>query len=251
MSNILLLYKNITPLSRDAHKHLKLKPSSELAYATHTHWVPVAGAEFYQAALTYPILFMRDQEGEKEIFRPIALLGLKEGRNDYLMHDKKWAHHHYLPAFIRRYPFVLANQGTNEQEFTICFDASFEGINETEGQSLFGEEGRNSAFLDEIIQFMNGFRLEMERTQQFVEQLTKLDLLEKRSANIRSKSGATFQIESFWSVSEEKFSKLGAEALHDLHQQGYLGWIFAHLMSLANLPALLEMHANNQKSTNA
>lgn len=249
MSNILLLYKNVAPLSRDLHRNLKLKQSSDLSFAANTHWVPIAGAEFYQAALAYPILFLGEKEGDKEFFRPIALLGLKEGRNDYLMQDQKWAHNNYLPAFIRRYPFVLANKNANEQEFTVCFDDSFEALNEKEGQRLFNEDGKNSVFLDEIIQFVNGFHLEMERTQKFVEQLTKLDLLEKRTANIRSKNGAVFQIESFFSISEEKFSKLDGDTLHDLHHQGYLGWIFAHLMSLSNLPTLLEMHIHNQKNT--
>lgn len=88
----------------------------------------------------------------------------------------------------------------------------------------------------------------MERTKEFVALLTKFQLLEKRSADITSSTGASFKVQDFHVVSEAKLAKLTGEELVELNQKGYLGWIIAHLMSLANLPKLLDMHLANRKS---
>ncbi|MEN3931529.1 SapC family protein [Microvirga sp. W0021] len=246
MSKVMLLYKNVTPLSRDAHKDMKLKPSATVDFAAEAHWTPVAGSEFYQASRVYPVVFMQEGTEADAPVMPIALLGLSAGHNDFVGKDGQWKKETYIPAFIRRYPFVLANTKENSEEFTICFDDSFAGLNTKEGRELFNKDGTNSELLEEAIRFMNGFRVEMERTQKFVALLKKYDLLEKRSADIRSASGVAFQVQDFLLVSEEKFSKLTGAQLAELHKEGFLGWIFAHLMSLGNLPGLLELHLANK-----
>ncbi|WP_159567142.1 SapC family protein [Budvicia diplopodorum] len=248
MSKTMLLYKNVSALSRDNHKSLKLKPVEGLAVAAETHWMPVAGAEFYPSSHHYPIVFISEGEKGKEVITPILLLGLEVGRNDYMSKDFTWKANTYLPAFVRRYPFVIATQDTKSKDFTLCFDADFAGFNDKEGKALFNEDGTNSEFLNETIQFMNGFNVEMERTREFANLLNEYELLETRSADIRSSTGVPFQVQDFLLVSEEKLSKLTGKQLTTLNQKGYLGWIFAHLMSLANLPNLLDMHLANKKA---
>jgi len=93
-----------------------------------------------------------------------------------------------------------------------------------------------------MLQFMNGFNVEMERTAAFVRELTRLNVLVKRSADIKSASGSTFQVQDILVVDETAFSKLSGEDLELLNKSGFLGWIFAHLMSLGNLPALFDLH---------
>ncbi|MCL5041123.1 MAG: SapC family protein [Gammaproteobacteria bacterium] len=237
----LLLYKDIKALNRDEHKGLKLKSSGDCAFAADTHLVPLAGLEFFQAARSYPIVFI----GEGESISPIALLGLLEGQNSYLQDDMQWRANTYVPAFIRRYPFVLA-QGDNDS-FTVCLDEAYTGWNQQEGRELFTAEGENSDYLNEMIQFMQNFTVEMQRTRAFVARLQELELLVPRTLKLTHTSGENFVLRDFMAVDEDKFLKLEDEQVLSLNKEGFLGWVYAHLMSLGNANALFEHYLAHRK----
>lgn len=232
----LLLYKEIKALNRDEHKLLKLKVGGDSHFAAATHLVPLAGLEFFQAARSYPIVFV----GEGDSVSPIALLGLEQGDNSYVQDDGRWHANAYVPAFIRRYPFVLA-QGEDDG-FTVCIDAGYSGWNEADGQALFKDDGSNSDYLNEMIQFMQGFTAEMQRTRDFVEALKALDLLVARTLKLTHASGESFVLRDFMAVDEERFLKLDDDQVLTLNRKGYLGWVYAHLMSLGNANQLFERY---------
>ncbi|MDU9416244.1 SapC family protein [Pseudomonas sp. zfem005] len=224
----LLLYKEIKALNREEHRSLKLASLQNSEFASSTHLVPLAGLEFFQASRHYPIVFIG--EGAQAV--PIALLGLKAGHNGYVDANHLWQENCYIPAFVRRYPFVLA-QGSAEN-FTVCFDAAYSGWNEEEGRELFDEEGHNSPFLEEMIQFLQNFTTEMERTRRFVDKLNELELLSTRSLKLSHSNGESFVLSDFLAVDEERFLALSDDKVLDLHKSGFLGWIYAHLISLGN-----------------
>jgi hypothetical protein len=224
----MLLYRDIKALNRDDHKGLKLKPARHCEFAAASHLVPLAGLEFFQAARYYPIVFI----GEGEQAMPIALLGLSDGHNSFLNADQQWKPNTYVPAFVRRYPFVLAQ--SDQDNFTVCFDAAYEGWNEDEGRELFSADGQNSEFLNEMIQFLQNFTAEMDRTRVFVSLLNEMGLLANRTLRLTHDSGETFVLSDFLAVDEEQFSKLTDEQVLTLHKAGVLGWVYAHLMSLGN-----------------
>lgn len=230
----LLFYRDIKALNRDEHKLLRLKPVENSAFTSGMHLVPVAGLEFFHAARHYPIVFI----GGRTDPTPIALLGLEKGHNGYLDDAQQWQPNTYIPAFVRRYPFVLAQDGA--QNFTVCLDAAYEGWNESEGKALFEADGSNSAFLDEMIGFLQNFTKEMERTRRFVEILKHFDLLEPRSLKLTHRSGNQFVLSDFQAVNEERFLALADEQVLELNRHGFLGWVYAHLMSLGNANHLFE-----------
>lgn len=236
MSNTPLLYREITPLNRDAHRQLRLRQLQDARFAAETHLVPLAAAEFFQAARQYPILFV----GQGADISPIALLGLKAGHNTFIDEAGQWQRNAYVPAFIRRYPFVLAQK--DGENFTVCFDRQFAGWNEQEGQALFDGEGKNSAYLEEMIRFLHNFSGEMERTREFVARLVEFDLLTERSLRLTRGGGESFVLSDFMAVDEEKFVNLPEEKVLALNRAGYLGWIYAHLMSVANANELYDRH---------
>ena len=236
MSNQLLLYRQITALNRDAHRQLRLRQAEDASFAASSHLVPLAGVEFFQAARHYPILFVGDGANAS----PIALLGLKAGHNGFVDADGQWQRNAYVPAFVRRYPFVLAQK--DQENFTVCFDREFAGWNEQDGQALFDAEGANSTYLDEMIRFLHNFTAEMERTRQFVAKLAELDLLAPRSLRMTHSNGESFVLSDFSAVDEEKFLKLADKKVLALNKAGLLGWVYAHLMSLGNANELFERH---------
>lgn len=242
------IYKNITILSRDEHKTLKLNPMKGYAMAANIHWVPLAGTELALASHHYPVVFVSEMQHGKESVTPIALLGLKPGRNDFVAKDGSWFEHAYVPAFVRRYPFILASIPGDDPAPALCFDSAYPGFNKKSGKALFSRSGENSAWLNEVIAFMNGFNIEKRRTLEFTALLKKYDLLQNRTINIRNCDDVTFQVRDFLSINEEKLAALSADKLVTLNQSGYLGWIFAHIGSLTNLPKLLDLHLTNNSA---
>jgi hypothetical protein len=234
----MIFYNKIEPLSRQEHKDLRLKPQQDFAFARTAHMVPLAGAEFYSAARYHPVVF----SGEKENLGPIAILGLKKDENDNIDADGRWRKGAYIPAFIRRYPFVLAETGKGPEELTVCLDRDYAGWSTSEGVPLFNDDGSNSELLDNALKFLQEFGRQIERTKVFVAELDKRGLLIRRNADITGSDGSKFHIQDFLAVDEEKFGKLPAADLEFLHQQGFLGWIYAHLMSIANFTDLFELH---------
>ncbi|EJF77859.1 hypothetical protein MCO_00738 [Bartonella sp. DB5-6] len=241
MANVMLFYKDITPINKVTHKNLKFAPPSDMSFAKDTHWVPLASSEYFQAALDYPILFMcAEDEKKKKHYTSAALVGLSNEENDYITSDKSWERNTYVPAFVRRYPFVLA-QFQNEKELSVCFDQQSGMFNEVAGTELFNSDGSISPFMEERIQFLESFKIAMEKTSEFIDALVEMDLLSEKSINVKNDKGLSAQLEHFWVVDEEKLNKLSANQLAKLHKNGFLGLIFAHLMSTHNLLKILSL----------
>lgn len=241
MANVMLFYKDITPINKVTHKNLKFAPPSDMSFAKDTHWVPLASSEYFQAALDYPILFMcAEDEQKKKHYTSAALVGLSNEENDYITCDKSWERNTYVPAFVRRYPFVLA-QFQNEKELSVCFDQQSGMFNEVAGTELFNSDGSISPFMEERIKFLESFKIAMEKTSEFIDALVEMDLLSEKSINVKNDKGLSAQLEHFWVVDEEKLNKLSASQLAKLHKNGFLGLIFAHLMSTHNLLKILSL----------
>ncbi len=244
MSAIMLFYKEVRALSRETHKDYHLKAVSDFSFASHNHWLPVAGVEFYKAARHYPIVFVKEQEK----YNPVLVTGLEPGQNVFVDDQGKWQKDAYLPAFVRRYPFVLADVGAQDKTLTVCIDETYHGWSKKDGEPLFTKEGGNTPFLEEILGFTNNFLVEMKRTAALTEELAKLNLFANRSVKIQGADGNSFNINDVYIIDEEKMSQLDGQELHKLNRAGMLGWIFAHLMSLENLPQLFEQYQSRKKA---
>ncbi|WP_455480656.1 SapC family protein [Bartonella sp. B12(2025)] len=246
MANVMLFYKDITPINKVFHKNLKFSPPSNMSFAKDTHWIPLASSEYFQAALDYPILFMSaEDEQKKRHYTSAALVGLSNDENDYIASDENWKTNTYIPAFVRRYPFVLA-QIKNEKELSVCFDQQSGMFNEITGTELFNSDGSVSPFMEERIRFLESFKIAMEKTAEFIDTLVEMDLLSQKSINVKNDQGLSAQLEHFWIVDGEKLNKLSAHQLAKLHKNGFLGLIFAHLMSTNNLLKILSLKGEKQ-----
>lgn len=246
MKPTMLFYKNITALSREVHKKLKFDFNNDFSFAANTHWTPLAGPEIYKAAVSYPILFMGDKTADgKMVYTLAALLGLSDDKNDYVNADKTWQNNVYIPAFIRRYPFVLAGN-PGQEELSVCIDKDSNFFNDLKGIDVFNSDGTTSPFLEERIAFLNNFKSSMEQTNQFIDVLIKKNLLKKESIDIHDAKGHKARLHDFWIIDEEKLKKLTGDQLLRLNKSGHLGWIFAQLMSMNNLPRLLELHESKR-----
>lgn len=229
-----LFYQKVTPLNKESHRSLHLQPyDNDYSFARSTPVVPLAATEFFSACRHYPVLF----SGEDSSLIPVAVMGYSERQNIFINDANQWQKNTYIPAFIRRYPFILANSN-DQSQLTLCFDDSWKGFNEETGQRLFTEDGEQSDYLQQVLNFVEGVHQEMQRTRPFVERLQELELLEKRDLQVSRADGTQFLLRDFLVIDEKRFMKLDDPTVLEFHKKGWLPWVYAHLLSLSNLQTL-------------
>ena len=241
-----LFYNSPEPLSKEMHGKMGVKQlAGPFAFAAQGHVVPLTVAEFQFAALCFPIIFAGDQR------QPLAVLGINPGDNLFVDAAGTFTNGVYVPAYIRRYPFVLA-QDEAQGRMIVCIERGAEMFAETGYDvPLFDEAGEPSSYTQNAIKFCEDFEGERRRTENFVNLIKELDLLETKPAtftptNPDGTQGATVVIAEYFAVSEEKLRGLSAEKLVELRDNGALGQIYAHLVSLVGWDRLIAMAVMRQ-----
>ena len=146
--------------------------------------MPLTTVEFRNAALEYAVVL----EGEGESIMPDAILGAEAEQNLFVDEDDSWSGK-YIPAFVRRYPFVFASNDDGKT-FTLCVDDSFSGCNtEGRGERLFDAEGERTQYLETILNFAKEYQAQFQRTRAFCAHLRELDLLEPMQAQFTLPEG--------------------------------------------------------------
>src|SRR5690606_4631073 len=110
-------------------------------------------------------------EGE---YIPLAIMGLKEGENQ-LLTEKYQFDTRYIPAFIRRYPFVLGGDKAADT-MALCIDADSPAVIQdgSKGRKLFEENGDQSEHLKEVVEFLKDYQYRAEMTKLFCKRLHEL-----------------------------------------------------------------------------
>ena len=232
-----IFYKNVVPLSKEQHCELFMEPVEGFGFANDTNSIYIAAVEFSQAAREYPVVFGKDPKG---IVFPVALLGLKQNQNLFVDGKDKW-NASYIPAYARRYPFILARGGNADAQYTVCIDEGYSGFNTAkEGQPLFNEQGEQTEMLTKAVGFLQDYQGHVELTSLFCDNLVTLDLLEPMTANIEMRSGEKLSVGGFQCVSRDKLKALKPAKLADLVKTDQMELIYSHLHSLKNVNALME-----------
>ncbi len=237
----MLFYDAVAVLNGERHGDLRIQVGSrDCGFAAHTHYVPLVATEFYQAAADYPVLFVGDDANAA----PVALLGLRDGHNPFIGAEGEWLPGTYLPAFVRRYPFILARASGDESSgMVVGIDENYRGFSRETGQPLFDDQGGQTEYLETTIEFLQQYQADTERTQAFVQRLNELGLLISRDIRMQDSAGRDYVLEDFRVVNERALDQLDQKRVSELHAKGFLGWIHAHLVSLTRLerlPARLE-----------
>lgn len=230
----MIFYERAAALNRERHHKLKIQiKENHFSFAASTNSVLLAGSEFAEASRDYPIVFVGKEGGP---FTAAVLVGLADKEN--LLVDTKgvWETGTYIPAFIRRYPFVLAGS-EDAESLTVCVDESYSGLGETAGQSLFTDDGKETEYLTNVVEFLRLFHNEMKRASSFATRLSELAILTPKIITVE-RDGQKFTLDGLWVVDENKLNALDDEKTLSLARSGELGLIYAHLLSLNNVARL-------------
>lgn len=229
----LLMYERLVPIDREQHRQLRIHSGpGRLGFARETNSMLLAATELPLAALDYPCVFV--QSGEQHTL--VTLVGLRDKENLLINEAGDWAEHSYVPAFVRRYPFVLAEQPGNDQ-MTLCIDEAFDGLDKVQGEALFDEKGQNTPYLTQLQNFLLSYHQDMLATARFANRLNELGLLVERSIDFQL-NGERLTLNGFKVVDETKLRALPPDTVQELFSSGALGWVHAHLLSLNNVNKL-------------
>lgn len=224
-----LFYANLEPLSSQSHSDFRLRRLEVAPFAARQHAIPVTVDEFVLVQRRMPIIF---SVGDDPV--PLALTSLNEGTSTFFDDDGRFLEQDaYVPAYIRRYPFMLARLRPDAEELSLCFDPTTDAVGRfDEGDPLF-ENGQPTQLVQDILSFNEQFEQAGQRTQQFMRELKEMDLLMEGDVSIQPEGQQPFIYRGFQMVNEQKLADLRGDQLRKMMKSGMLPLIFAHLYSMS------------------
>ena len=229
MTTQLLIYQSAVPITAARHAGVSVEPSDSYAFSAGVNAVPLMAVEFARASPEYAIVFA----AESEELMPVVVLGIRNEQNLYLSADAHWKAD-YIPAFIRRYPFVFS-ASDDGKSLMLCIDESHPGVNrEGRGNALFGADAKSTPYVDKVLEFVKEFQRQLERTRLFGRRLKELGLLEPMQANVTTPGGEKLTLGGFLVASRDKLRALGGDELQQLARTDELELLYLHLASMRN-----------------
>ncbi len=222
-----VLYQNPIPLSAQNHKTLALKEKTNYAFAAETNSVPINAAEFKFAVKYYPIVFT----GTAPLMS-VVILGLRDAENLFVDAKGNWDAGAYIPAYIRRYPFIFMS-GPDRERFVLCIDESSDHLNKGRKQRLF-EDGEASDITKRALSFCSAYQNQSDYTKAFAAEMEARDLLIANRAEIMTPSGEKVALGGFRVIDEERFNALDDATFLEWRRKGWLHLIYSHLLSASN-----------------
>ena len=239
VSGNVMFYKDPQPLTKERFgKSGVVQISKPFTYMADQHFVPLTASEFGSAAGSYPIIFA----GENKTV--LAVMGIRAGENLFV-EDGQFNQDFYLPAFARRYPFVLAGDKANDR-FVVCVDASAECVSDKNLSQNFFEGDDTSAYTKEAFEFLQNFERDRQATEAMVEEFKKHDLFENKEMNFQGVNAdgspaPKQKIADYFAVTEDRLRTLDEKTLKSFNDRGFLAVAHAHMVSLGNWQRLVNM----------
>ena len=225
------LYQNVIPLTPERHAKASFSAKPNYSVAAQSSSLPLTVDEFGAALRHYPIVFTAGPSP-----MPVALLGIEANVNHYVGPDGTWKTGAYIPAYLRRYPFILLRQSKDSDAFALCIDQSSDTLSEDADGNLFDKD-QPSELTTSIMEFCSAYERSLKKTKAFAAELARHDLFIDGSVKL-STDGKTLNLTGFRLISEDKIRNLPDDVLLGLSKTGWLGAVYAHLLSVASFGAL-------------
>lgn len=224
-SNMPLFYNDPRPLDAKIHVGLKLNRNFGFGFTAQANAVPVNMIEMPQVCHYYPIAFSPDGNAT-----PVAILGVRDNENLFLTPQQNWKRDIYIPAYIRRYPFIFSEMHDGET-LTLCADFVPGVLDEYGQQPIFTPDGSPSELASNALEFCKSYHAAANQTQEFSQFLLELDLLVEREAQINMNDSKRINFSGFQIIDEKRLADLGDTDYLKLRSSGMMPFVYAHLFS--------------------
>jgi len=231
-----LFYRAPAPLHEKAFDGQGLRKEGNYNFANKAHAVALHMQEFRFAAAHYPVVFSDDA-----VPMPLAVLGFREGQNLFVDGEGKWAEGAYVPAYVRRYPFVIG-QGAKADEPILYLDRECDILvdlkKEPDADPLFAE-GAPGERVKQALEFCGAFQQQAPLTQAFVDAIAKHSLLEAKEIRLDLPKGKQQLLTGLRIIDEAKFTALPDEEFLNWRRQGWVAAVYWHWASMDNFRRLV------------
>ncbi|WP_250888978.1 SapC family protein [Mesorhizobium sp. dw_380] len=235
-----LFYSRPEALNPARHGSLGLIARSDFSFARSAHAIPVVTSEMPAAMRSYPIVFIGAAKA------PVIITGVRQNENLFIDADGRWAAPHYVPAYVRRYPFILAEDASAPGRLTLCVDRASERVvdqlmapfREDKVASFFnGAEATEAT--KQALAFCDQFQIDFRATRVMIDRIDAHGLFAPRQSKVTLEGGEVLNLTDFQVIDEPAFNKLSDEAFLDLRRSGALGLLYCHLASTNSWTSLV------------
>ncbi|MCI5059995.1 MAG: SapC family protein [Alphaproteobacteria bacterium] len=230
-----LFYKNPIPLDAKAHVDLGLKQSFGLGFTKEVNAVPINMIEMPQICHFYPIGFSPDP-----MATPVAIVGLRDNENLFVNNKGEWAADTYIPAYIRRYPFIFSETPDGDR-LALCIELNPDVIESKGPQPFFDKEDQPSQLSQNALEFCKSYHAAAEQTIAFGKALHEAGLLVERQAEIVVTGDKKINFSGFRIIDEKKLAELDDAIYLDWRKKGWIPFLYAHLFSGSQWQRLTQM----------
>lgn len=230
-----LFYQKPTPLDAKLHAKMALKKNFGLGFTKGVNAVPVNLIELPQVCHYYPIAFSPDATGT-----PVAIMGLRDNENLFVNSKGEWEEDAYIPAYIRRYPFIFSEMPGSDQ-LSLCIDMDDKVIENTGEQKFFEEDGKPSQLSQNALEFCKSYHAAAQHTIEFGKAMAAANILVERQAEINIGGGKRINFSGFRIIDEAKLADLDDKTFLEWRKKGWLPFIYAHLFSGAQWQRLTRL----------
>lgn len=228
---------NYALVNKEDHKDLRIRTNRSADLGDNVMFALTFPAEFRSVQTCYPILFHKTGDGD---FIPVALFGFEKGENLFL--DETGWHASYIPAMIRKEPFLIGHQDSaDDTSRVLSLDLDSPRVNTEQGEALFMPLGEMTDYLQTMAAMLEDLYNGHEESRRFVRFLRDEDLLESVTFDITLQDGSRNSLLGFYTINEEKVAELSAETLHLMNQNGYLMPVFMAMASLGKVHELINL----------
>lgn len=220
-----LFYHEPVAVTVNRHGDKKIRAADDYSYATETNAVPITLPEFVLAARHYPIVFVGPE------LVPTVALGFRPDQNVFVDDQGKWERLSYVPAYVRRYPFILLGKPEDER-LQLGVDSPG-ATDDPNGRALFDGE-KETQTVTEALDLCQQFHGAYQATAEFSQMLKDSDLIEERSLEVDLPDQEKLDIGAFASINEQKLREVSDDRFLEWRKKGWLAAMYFHVASLNN-----------------
>jgi hypothetical protein len=226
------LYQKPVAISVSVNAEDRLISSTSFDFASQVSSLPLAAVEFTSAARSYPIVFSPNPP-----FSPLCITGIRSDENLFVDSNGQWERNTYIPAYVRRFPFLLLNDGKSDK-MVLGIETTAKRLSKTKGETLF-QKSEPSPFLNQALAFCTDYNRQWEASLAMAETLNEHGLLIEETSELPLPNKQKLRLGGFKVIDEAKLNNLPTDTFIEWRDRGWLGPIYAHMASIANWPFLV------------
>ncbi len=217
-------------ISRERHAGKAWRRITDYSFAAKSPTVPLVGAEFPKAALSFPIAFVEQDGG----FMPVGVMALVPDQNMFVGPSGEWLGL-YVPAVLRSHPFRLA-ASPNGGPPVLCIDEDADTVVDAGGPGapFFDPDGAPSAALKDILRFLTQIDANRVATARAVAALAAAGVIEPWSIKVAAADGEK-AIAGLYAVQERQLNTIAPDTFLDLRGAGALPIAYTQCLSMMQL----------------